>query len=292
LLCFFSEYWFPESPEHLTSLAVSEDAGNSNINKPRVQMLKLAKSFERLHGLSRQSSIQRAKNSVDGRLKETEALKLIEIEREASGEGGGFFKLYGYSLILALGITSGFALSAVNCLSAFAGTIFELAGTDPGSGNLAYASVQFAVAVLGIFWFYELYGRRTLLLMSAAGCTSGHLIIFIAFMLKVHVLAVVGMMVFIGSISVGLGSLSWVYASEILPNAVRPLGMTLAGISFWGLSFILNDQFPEMLDLFSTPGCFLVFAGLSAGVFIFIWTCLIETRGRSLEEIETLVMKK
>jgi hypothetical protein len=32
-----------------------------------------------------------------------------------------------------------------------------------------------------------------------------------------------------------------VYASEILPNAVRPLGMTLAGISFWGITFLLSE---------------------------------------------------
>jgi hypothetical protein len=45
-----------------------------------------------------------------------------------------------------------FGCSAINCVSAFTGTIFEAAGADPVSGNLGFATIQSAVCVAGIVW--------------------------------------------------------------------------------------------------------------------------------------------
>lgn len=56
----------------------------------------------------------------------------------------------------------------------------------------------------------ERYGRKTLLMISALGCTLGHLLLFAAFEFHVDSLAVFGIMLFIASVSIGLGSLSWV----------------------------------------------------------------------------------
>lgn len=42
---------------------------------------------------------------------------------------------------------------AVNCINAFTGTIFVLAGADPASGNLGFAATQVFVVSLGSAWF-------------------------------------------------------------------------------------------------------------------------------------------
>eukprot|EP00615_Pteridomonas_danica_P006474 CAMPEP_0114361172 /NCGR_PEP_ID=MMETSP0101-20121206/24492_1 /TAXON_ID=38822 ORGANISM="Pteridomonas danica, Strain PT" /NCGR_SAMPLE_ID=MMETSP0101 /ASSEMBLY_ACC=CAM_ASM_000211 /LENGTH=439 /DNA_ID=CAMNT_0001505931 /DNA_START=925 /DNA_END=2240 /DNA_ORIENTATION=+ len=204
LISFLREKSFPESPEHLTSIAVDTSA---NEIERQTHLLKLAKSLQHLHQMTLSLSIRKAHDFVDHRIHDSQ----VSLAKNTDGgESIGFMQQYGWPLFLALGIVSGFALSAVNCLSALTGDIFELAGVDPGTGNVAFAAVQLFVAILGVFFFYEKFGRKTLLLYSTAGCASGHFLIFAAFAFKLHILALIGAMVFIGSVSIGLGALSWV----------------------------------------------------------------------------------
>mmetsp|Transcript_19863 Transcript_19863/g.39370 ORF Transcript_19863/g.39370 Transcript_19863/m.39370 type:complete len:291 (+) Transcript_19863:2-874(+) len=212
---------------------------------------------------------------------------------DTTNNGGLCGGRYRWSTVLAVGVVSGFSGSAVNCISAFAGSIFLLAGADPGLGNLGFATAQTVVVFLGIAWFYEAYGRRPLLMASALGCAAGHLTVGAAFVVSSGALrgglAVLGVSLFIASVSVGLGSLSWVYASEVFPSSVRGAGMSLANVFFWGISFALNNYFPAMLDGFGKQGTFIFFAAISACVFAFIALFAVETRGRSLQEIEAIV---
>ena len=63
--------------------------------------------------------------------------------------------------------------------------------------------------------FYGAFGRRPLLLASAAGCAAGHLCVAAAFATGRDALAVGGVLLFIAAVSIGLGSMSWVYAAEV-----------------------------------------------------------------------------
>ena len=82
---------------------------------------------------------------------------------------------YSFAALLALGTVSGFALSAVNCISAFTAVIFSNTSVvSVDIGNVLFALAQEVVIILGIVWFYEISGRRRLLILSSAGCAIGH----------------------------------------------------------------------------------------------------------------------
>jgi SP family facilitated glucose transporter-like MFS transporter 8 len=78
------------------------------------------------------------------------------------------------------------------------------------------------VLVLGVGCFYDAFGRVPLLAASACGCGCGHLLVALSFGAATCSprLAVAGVLVFIASVSLGLGSLSWVVAAELLPSEV------------------------------------------------------------------------
>jgi hypothetical protein len=108
LLVFLSEKLFPESPEHLASLAMSESSSSNQLPiKQRYGVLRLGKAFELLHGLSPSEAMSKARTSIALKLRESEMMSQVQHEG-----GGGCSRRYWRSLYLAMGVVSGFALSA------------------------------------------------------------------------------------------------------------------------------------------------------------------------------------
>ena len=105
----------------------------------------------------------------------------------------------------------------------------------------------------------------------------------------IHILALVGALCFVTFVAIGLGPLSWAYSSEVLPSAVRGPAMSLASVLFWTATFLQELFLLDMMDAFTPTGTFLFFAAFNVGTLVFVLTCLVETRGRTLEEIEALV---
>lgn len=66
--------------------------------------------------------------------------------------------------------------------------------------------------------------------------------------------------------------------------------MSLGNVFFWGISFALNNFFPGLLDGLGKQGTFLLFSVMSAAVALCLQAVLVETAGRSLRDIEDLVV--
>ncbi len=105
---------------------------------------------------------------------------------------------------------------------------------------------------------------------------------------SVVLFAIIG---FVASFAISLGPVMWVLLSEIFPNQYRGVGMSLAG--FWnsaisaGVTFI----FPWELSHLGSAGTFLVYGILSAVALLFVVLFIPETKGRSLEELEKLLVR-
>jgi hypothetical protein len=72
--------------------------------------------------------------------------------------------------------------------------------------------------------------------------------------------------------------------------------MSVANVAFWGVSFGLGYAFPALLDDagnggLGKQGTFAGLAALSFATAAFVGGCLVETRGRSLGDIEALVVR-
>jgi MFS family permease len=93
---------------------------------------------------------------------------------------------------------------------------------------------------------------------------------------------------FMASFSLGFGPVIWMYASEILPLRLRAQGTGIGTALNRVMSAVVGMTFISMYEAVGMAGTFYIFAALTAAAWVFVYACLPETKGRSLEEIEAL----
>ena len=97
----------------------------------------------------------------------------------------------------------------------------------------------------------------------------------------------VGILGFVACFAVSIGPVMWVLFSELFPNRVRALAISVVGLVNSAVSFLVQLMFPWQLANLGNASTFMFF-GISAliGLGFVIWL-LPETRGQSLEELES-----
>ncbi len=104
-------------------------------------------------------------------------------------------------------------------------------------------------------------------------------------------LVLIGIIGFVASFAISVGPVMWVLFSELFPNTVRGLAISFAGFINSAVSFSVQLIFPWELSSIGNTPTFLIYGifGLVGLIFTLIW--LPETRGKSLEEVEKLMVK-
>ena len=83
------------------------------------------------------------------------------------------------------------------------------------------------------------------------------------------------------------GPVMWVLLGEMFPNQIRGAALSVAGLSQWATNFLVTMSFPVLLGSIGLGGAYslyALFAGISA---IFAWRLIRETKGKTLEEMQT-----
>ena len=95
------------------------------------------------------------------------------------------------------------------------------------------------------------------------------------------------------------GVVIWVLLSEMFPNIIRARGASIGSFANWVISASLNFFFPVVIGLFGTTQAaqqigmsyaFIFFAVLTFIGFIYLKKYIIETKGKTLEQIEKEVL--
>lgn len=192
-------------------------------------------------------------------------------------------------LLLGVFIASVSQLCGINMVFNYADEIFRSAG-------FGVSDMLFNIVVTGsvnlIFTFValgtiDLLGRRKLMLLGFGSLALLYILLgglYYNHVLGFGVLAVIVLCIAIFAMTIG--PCTWVLLSEIFPNEVRGLAMSLATFMLWVSSFLMTLFFPIINSTFGTAGAFWIFSGVSFISFIVLFIRLPETMGRSLEEIE------
>ncbi len=104
-------------------------------------------------------------------------------------------------------------------------------------------------------------------------------------------LILIGILGFVASFAVSLGPVMWVLFSELFPNYIRGLAISFVGFLNSAVSFGVQLIFPWELASLGSTGTFLLY-----GIFAFLGLILMmkllpETKGKSLEELEAILIK-
>ena len=84
----------------------------------------------------------------------------------------------------------------------------------------------------------------------------------------------------------------WAMFSEIFPNRLRGMAISVVGTINSTTSFVVATLFPVQLSLFGSSATFFLYAGCMVLCLVFVWKYVIETKGKSLEELERHLIRE
>nr|VDC80985.1 unnamed protein product [Brassica rapa] len=214
------------------------------------------------------------------------------------GDDRGFLKLfqrkYAFSLTIGVVLIALPQLGGLSGYSFYTESIFISTGVSSDVGFISTSIVQMLAGVLGTV-LVDVSGRRSLLLVSQAGMHAYYYIYFTnPFLIENHcwetgtpILALISVTLYFGSYGLGMGSIPSIIASEIYPVDVKGAAGTMCGLASSISSWLVAYSF-SFLFQWSTTGTFLMFTTVTGIGFVFIAKLVPETRGKSLEEIQSL----
>ena len=101
-----------------------------------------------------------------------------------------------------------------------------------------------------------------------------------------------GILGFVASFAISIGPVMWVLFSELFPNRIRGLAISFVGLINSGVSFLVQLIFPWELANFGSALTFLIYGVFAVLGLMFVLAVVPETKGKSLEELEDVLVKK
>ena len=201
---------------------------------------------------------------------------------------------YRYPLFLAITIGAFNQLAGINAILYYLNNIFAAAGFSQISSDqqaIAIGTTNFLFTIVGMSLIDKL-GRKTLLLIGAAGCASCLAGVAWVFATESHRGDLLWLLVtFIAFFSVSQGAVIWVYIGEVFPTAVRSKGQGVGSASHWLMDVLIALMFPVVVTMMSAATPFVFFAAATVVQFIVVALFYPETKGQTLEELQRKLMR-
>lgn len=235
--------------------------------------------------------------------KDKEWIQQIEAMKSAASQHkhGNFKALFSqqlrYVMIIGFCLSVFQQITGVNTVIYYAPKIFQTAGMASATGAiLATLGIGFINVVATFFstWLMDKAGRRLLLLTGISGMALCLTFLSSAYFLNskmIDVIALVSLIGYIAFFAIGLGPVTWVVLSEIYPLKVRGKAMTVAAFGNWLFNYFVSLTFLKLIGVLKPEGTFLLYALISIGALWFVYRFIPETKGKSLEEIESLLIR-
>jgi sugar porter (SP) family MFS transporter len=192
-------------------------------------------------------------------------------------------------LMIGIGLAVFQQFCGINVVFNYTTNIFRSLGasTDEQLLQAVYISLANLVFTLIAMILVDKWGRKPLMLFGAGGLSLLYIVIGYLLYIKSGSGLVPFILLAIATYAVSLAPVTWVLISEIFPNRVRGIATSIAVISLWLAYFILVFTFPIIEQRFGDAVAFWAYAIICAAGFVFVLKKVKETRGKSLEEIET-----
>jgi len=225
--------------------------------------------------------------------------ELTAIRESLNDETGSFAELWSPRLrtlsIMGITLACFSQITGINAVMYYAPEIFKATGDGVQSAlfqTIMVGVVNIISTIVAILYVDRL-GRKLMLMIGSAGMAIFLALIgifFFAGMTKGYwvVISILGYVSFFG---ISLGPLTFVVVAEIFPNRVRAKAISTAILCLWVSTFLVSLLFPALLKFFGGASTFWLFAFLSILAFLFIWRAVPETKGKTLEEIEKILVK-
>jgi SP family xylose:H+ symportor-like MFS transporter len=224
--------------------------------------------------------------------------ELSEIRASLSEHHSG--KLFSYGVLV---IFIGFMLSifqqfvGINVVLYYATDIFKGMGFSTNASlfqTIIVGAVNLTFTVVAIFTV-DRFGRRPLQIVGALVMAVSMIALGTEFWLGGKgMVALISMLVYTAGFAVSWGPVTWVLLSEIFPNQIRGKAMALAVAAQWVANYLVSwtfpilDKNPYLVEHFNHGFAYWIYGVMSVFAALFMWRVVPETKGRSLEQMETM----
>lgn len=182
--------------------------------------------------------------------------------------------------------------SGINAIIYYGPSIFKSAGIADDNALLFQVIIG---AVNLLFTFVAIrsvdkYGRKLLLLTGLSGIIFS--LVFCGFLFYTGhtdtILLLFLILLFIACFAFSLGPVTWILINEIFPTAVRVKAVSICTMALWIAVWIVGQFFPWLLEKAGAAVTFWIFAAFSIINFFFCLKVVKETKGKTLEEMESI----
>lgn len=180
----------------------------------------------------------------------------------------------------------------------YSSDIFRAAGFGTESAILQTVIVGFTNLTFTILAmaFIDRIGRKFMLLLGSVGMTIFLAIFAYIFLFDIGgFMPLVFMISFVACFAFSQGAVVWVLFSEMFPNNIRSRGVAIGSFSHWVFYALLLFFFPVIKKSFTDNSgigyIFAIFAVFTFISFFFFKKYIVETKGKSLEELEKDTLK-
>jgi SP family sugar:H+ symporter-like MFS transporter len=236
--------------------------------------------------------------------------EIAEIEEKIQAERAGghhpWYEIFTgprmlYRTILGMTLQAGQQLTGANFFFYYGTTIFRSTGiSNSYITSIILGSVNVAATIVGL-WIIENCGRRKCLMVGAAWmCVCflvysfvGHFALSASDPLstpEAGIVLIAFTCLFIVAFATTWGPIVWAVVGELYPARYRASCMALATASNWLFNFLISfftTFITNEIDYFYG----LIFAGCCFSLFWVVYFFVIESKDRSLEEIDTMYIR-
>ncbi len=197
-------------------------------------------------------------------------------------------------LLLGIVIAAFQQWCGINVVFNYAQEIFSAAG-------YGVSDILFNIVITGltnlIFTYVGMVlvdklGRRALMLFGSIGLACIYALLGICYYFAVTGSAVLILVILaIACYAMTLAPVTWVVLSEIFPVKIRAMAMAVSTFSLWTACFVLTYTFPLLNTGLGAYGTFWLYGIICFLGYLFLRIYLPETKGKSLEQIESELIK-
>ncbi|KAK9884898.1 hypothetical protein WA026_009137 [Henosepilachna vigintioctopunctata] len=138
------------------------------------------------------------------------------------------------------------------------------------------------------------FHRKFLLTISHLGVSLTTIVLGIYFFLKdrgndvssISILPLICLMLYVSIYNVGIGPVLLTFLGELFPPRVKGLAVSCLVVYNWGTSFLVTLSFNKMSELMGLGPLLWMFATTGIIAVFFIRFCMIETKGKTFQEIQ------
>lgn len=185
-------------------------------------------------------------------------------------------------------------LSGINAVFYFSSTVFKSAGVPSALANVFIGIANLTGSIIAMVLMDQL-GRRFLLMWSFFGMAISMALQVTAASSYIPqpgalYLAVGGMLLSVFMFSLGAGPVPGLLLPEIFPSRIRAKAMAVCMSVHWVINFFVGLLFLRLLEQLGPRLLYSIFATFCLMAVIFVKRNVVETKGKSLQEIEIALL--